>query len=250
MSYIGSNFTQQITTPAVDYFNGNGVTTTFQLTRAVTSVFAIQVVVNNVPQNAREAYGITSSNQLVFTSAPSAGINNIYVIYDSQVGQTVTPSPGTVQPSSMSTGGPIWDTGGNLNVAGALVSTRPENIQTTSYTLTLSDSSRVVTMNNSGSATITIPPNSSVPFPTGSVVWICRIGAGTTSLVAGAGVTLSRTGNFGVNEEIYLRKRDTNSWIVVDSPKNGTGTGGTVSSVSGFNVHTFSTVGASSFTAN
>jgi len=101
MSYIGSNYAQQVTTPAVDYFNGNGVTTTFQLSRAVTSVFAIQVVVNNVPQNAREAYGITSSNQIVFTSAPSAGTNNIYVVYDSQVGQTVTPSPGTVTASAL-----------------------------------------------------------------------------------------------------------------------------------------------------
>jgi hypothetical protein len=101
MSYIGADPSRQVTTPAVDYFNGNGVTTTFQLTRAVTSVFAIQVVVNNVPQNAREAYGITSSNQLVFTSAPSAGTNNIYVIYDSQVGQTVTPSPGTVTASAL-----------------------------------------------------------------------------------------------------------------------------------------------------
>jgi hypothetical protein len=101
MSYIGLNPTQQLTTPAVDYFNGNGVTTTFQLTRAVTSVNAIQVVVNNVPQNAREAYGITAGNQIVFTSAPSAGTNNIYVIYDSQVGQFVTPSPGTVTASAL-----------------------------------------------------------------------------------------------------------------------------------------------------
>jgi hypothetical protein len=96
MSYIGANPSQQLTTPGVDYFNGNGVTTTFQLTRTVTSVNAIQVVVNNVPQNARDAYGINASNQIVFTSAPSAGTNNIYVIYDSQVGQFVTPSPGSV----------------------------------------------------------------------------------------------------------------------------------------------------------
>jgi hypothetical protein len=104
MSYIGANFNQQLTTPAVDYFNGNGVTTTFQLTRAVTSVNAIQVVVNNVPQNARDAYGITAINQIVFTSAPSAGTNNIYVIYDSRVGQFVTPSPGTVVASSLASG--------------------------------------------------------------------------------------------------------------------------------------------------
>jgi hypothetical protein len=101
MSYIGSTYTQQLTTPAVDYFNGNGVTTTFQLTRAVTSVNAIQVVVNNVPQNSRDAYGINASNQIVFTSAPSAGTNNIYVVYDSQVGQFVTPSPGTVNTAQL-----------------------------------------------------------------------------------------------------------------------------------------------------
>ena len=101
MGYIGSDYTQQLTTPAIDYFNGNGVTTTFQLSRTVTSINAIQVVVNNVPQNAREAYGITSSNQIVFTSAPSAGTNNIYVIYDSQVGQFVTPSPGTVNTNAL-----------------------------------------------------------------------------------------------------------------------------------------------------
>jgi hypothetical protein len=118
MSYIGANPSQQLTTPGVDYFNGNGVTTSFQLSRAVTSIFAIQVVVNNVPQNAREAYGITASNQIVFTSAPSAGTNNIYVVYDSQVGQTVTPSPGTVSPSSLTASGPNWDANGNIVVGG------------------------------------------------------------------------------------------------------------------------------------
>lgn len=101
MSYIGSTYSQQLTTPAIDYFNGNGASATFQLSRAVTSVNDILVVVNNVPQNPREAYGITSTNQIAFTSAPSTGTNNIYVIYNSQVGQTVTPSPGTVNTNAL-----------------------------------------------------------------------------------------------------------------------------------------------------
>jgi hypothetical protein len=116
MSYIGSNYAQQVTTPAVDYFNGNGVTTSFQLTRAVTSINAIQVVVNNVPQNAREAYGITASNQIVFTSAPSAGTNNIYVIYDSQVGQVVTPGPGTVNTNALGSISNINSIGSNFTL--------------------------------------------------------------------------------------------------------------------------------------
>jgi hypothetical protein len=101
MSYIGANYTQQLTTPAIDYFSGNGVTTTFTLTRAVTSVFSVEVVVNGVQQNPRTAYTINQAGNLVFDGAPSAGTNNIYVMYNSQVGQFVTPSPGTVGTSAL-----------------------------------------------------------------------------------------------------------------------------------------------------
>jgi hypothetical protein len=96
VSYIGSDYTQQLTTPAIDYFSGNGVATTFTLTRSVTSVFSVKVVVNGVEQNPRTAYTINQAGNLVFDGAPSAGSNNIYVTYNSQVGQFVTPSPGTV----------------------------------------------------------------------------------------------------------------------------------------------------------
>jgi hypothetical protein len=102
MSYIGANPSQQITTPAIDYFSGNGVATTFTLTRSVTSVFSVEVVVNGVEQNPRTAYSINQAGNLVFDGAPSAGTNNIYVMYNSQVGQFVTPSPGTVGTSALS----------------------------------------------------------------------------------------------------------------------------------------------------
>jgi hypothetical protein len=101
MSYIGANYTQQLTTPAIDYFSGNGVTTTFTLTRSVTSVFSVEVVVNGVQQNPRTAYTINQAGNLVFDGAPSVGTNNIYVMYNSQVGQFVTPSPGTVGTSAL-----------------------------------------------------------------------------------------------------------------------------------------------------
>jgi hypothetical protein len=101
MSYIGSTPSQQLVTPAIDYFSGNGVTTTFTLTRSVTSVFSVEVVVNGVQQNPRTAYSINQAGNLVFDGAPSAGTNNIYVMYNSQVGQFVTPSPGTVGTSAL-----------------------------------------------------------------------------------------------------------------------------------------------------
>ena len=118
MSYIGANFTQQLITPAIDYFSGNGATTTFTLTRSVTSVFSVEVVVNGVQQNPRTAYSINQAGNLVFDGAPSTGTNNIYVMYNSQVGQFVTPSPGTVPPSSLTPNGPNWDVNGNTIISG------------------------------------------------------------------------------------------------------------------------------------
>lgn len=69
MGYIGNSYNQQVITPATDFFSGNGVTTTFTLTRPVQSVYGIEVVVNNVQQNPSSTYSINASNQLVLVAA-------------------------------------------------------------------------------------------------------------------------------------------------------------------------------------
>lgn len=69
----------------------------------------------------------------------------------------------------------------------------PVNTQTgTAYTLVLTDytSGSIVEMNNAAANTVTIPPNSSVAFPVGAVIPIRQLGAGVTTIAAGAGVTL------------------------------------------------------------
>jgi hypothetical protein len=97
MGYIGNSYSQQSIQPATDFFSGNGVTTTFTLTRPVQSAYSIEVLVNNVQQNPATAYTINASNQLVLTGAPSTGTNNIYVNYNAISVQTlVQPSQGTV----------------------------------------------------------------------------------------------------------------------------------------------------------
>jgi hypothetical protein len=250
MAYIGNTLESQAITPAVDTFSGNGVTTTFTLSRRVVSNIAVEAFVNNVPQNPNTAFAINASNQIVFDGAPIAGSNNIYVRYNGYVGQNIGIGQGTVQPTSMSTGGPQWDANGNLSINGSLIEARFENLQTTSYTLALTDNGDVVAMNNSAAAVVTVPPNSIAPFPIGAVVYICRVGTGAVTLAAGSGVTLTRTGSFTANEEIYIRKRGTDSWIVVDSPRILSGGGGTVSTVSGFRINTFDTVGNSTFTVS
>jgi hypothetical protein len=135
-----------------------------------------------------------------------------------------------------------------LQVDGIANSLRTENNQTTSYTLQLADAGRVVRMNiASGSATVTVPNNSSVEFPVGTFLYILKTGAGTCTFAAAAGVTVSNTGTFGTNEEIYIRKRDTNEWIVTQFPIITTATGGTLTRPVGFNVHTYTPVGSASF---
>jgi hypothetical protein len=95
MSYIGSTPVTQSFIAGTDYFNGNGSTTAFTLSRSVVSVNDIQATVNNVVQQPNDAYTV-SGNTITFTSAPSAGTGNVYVRYLSTTTQSITPSQGTV----------------------------------------------------------------------------------------------------------------------------------------------------------
>ena len=95
MSYIGSNPQTQSFIAGTDYFNGDGSTTAFTLSRSVVSTNDIQATVNNVVQQPNTAYTV-SGTTITFTSAPSAGTANIYVRYLSTTTQSITPSQGTV----------------------------------------------------------------------------------------------------------------------------------------------------------
>jgi hypothetical protein len=99
MSYIGSTPTTQSFIAGTDYFNGTGSQTAFTLSRNVVSANDIQATVNNVVQQPNDAYTV-SGTTITFTSAPSAGTNNIYVRYLSTTTQSITPSQGTVSYST------------------------------------------------------------------------------------------------------------------------------------------------------
>jgi hypothetical protein len=86
MAYIGNTVQNQGFTPAIDYFNGNGVTVTFTLSRPVVSVAQMIVAIDNVIQNPSSAFTV-SGNSITFTSAPLSGTNNIWVEYTSLITQ-------------------------------------------------------------------------------------------------------------------------------------------------------------------
>jgi hypothetical protein len=98
------------------------------------------------------------------------------------------------------------------------------NTQTTSYTLVLGDAGKTIEMNSASATVVTIPPNSSVAFPVGTVIEVCRIGAGSVTITDGSGVTIpNRLEAAGTTSRTIanqwsaatLRKRATDVWVLI-----------------------------------
>lgn len=88
----------------------------------------------------------------------------------------------------------------------------------TSYTLALSDFGNLIKFTNSGSVTLTVPPDSSVSFQVGDVVELMLDSIGTVTVVGGSGVTVnSETGSATITSRYTITrlvKMASNSWIL------------------------------------
>lgn len=93
------------------------------------------------------------------------------------------------------------------------------NNQTGSYTLVLADAGKIVEMNVGSANNLTVPPNSSVAFPVGTQLLVLQTGAGQTTLVAGAGVTInSKDSDLKLSAQwsaVSLVKRATDTWVAL-----------------------------------
>jgi hypothetical protein len=65
------------------------------------------------------------------------------------------------------------------------------NAQTAAYTLVAADASKLVTISDTVSRTVTIPPS---VFSAGQIINVQRIGTGAVPFAAGVGVTITSTG--------------------------------------------------------
>jgi hypothetical protein len=94
-----------------------------------------------------------------------------------------------------------------------------ESAQTASYTLVIGDAGKLVTMSNASANNLTVPPNSSVAFATGTRIDVIQKGAGQTTLVAGSGVTINSKGSAlklsGQYAGCSLIKYGTDTWFAV-----------------------------------
>ena len=102
MSYIGTPIDTQNQFQSLQgkRFSGDGSTTAFTLDIAPSSVFDIEVFVENVRQDPNSAYGI-SGTTLTFTGAPPSGTNNIYVVHQAKAVGTINPTNDSVTASSI-----------------------------------------------------------------------------------------------------------------------------------------------------
>jgi len=91
--------------------------------------------------------------------------------------------------------------------------------KTADYTLVLTDAGKVIEINSGSSENVTIPPNSSVAFPTGTQIVVVRLGAGDVTIVEGSGVTTRSDGDKAKIKSQYsscvLIKHETNEWYIL-----------------------------------
>ena len=111
-------------------------------------------------------------------------------------------------------------TRGTLAQVLALVQAAPVavNAQTgTAYALALADAGAEVTMSNAAANVVTVPPDSSVAFPVGTVVAVTQLGAGQTGVAAGSGVSLQSASSMNCRSQfskLGVQKLAADAWLV------------------------------------
>jgi hypothetical protein len=91
--------------------------------------------------------------------------------------------------------------------------------KTSSYTVELPDAGKSLKVDSASNVDITIPPNSSTPFPLGSRFDVLRCGSGSVTFVPGSGVIIySKNSNkkiAAVYSAATIIKTDTNTWTLI-----------------------------------
>jgi hypothetical protein len=88
----------------------------------------------------------------------------------------------------------------------------------TTYTLVLADANqKLVTLDNAGAITLTVPTNASVAFPIGTVISLLAKGAGQVTVAAAGGVTLRATPGAKLRTQYSMAslvKIGTDEWVL------------------------------------
>lgn len=87
--------------------------------------------------------------------------------------------------------------------------------KTSDYTLTLGDEGKVILMNKSGIAIVTVPKNDVSDFPIGTIINIYNVSTDNVDIIGAEDVVIRNAGSVVQYTEASLRKRATNEWVLV-----------------------------------
>lgn len=94
----------------------------------------------------------------------------------------------------------------------------PANVQAGNYTFVMADRFRPTHMTSGSANAATVPPNSSVAYPIGSILRGWTLGAGVTTITPGAAVTINSRGAVFASAGQYaswmLEKQATDVWLL------------------------------------
>jgi hypothetical protein len=96
--------------------------------------------------------------------------------------------------------------------------TSPTTTSSASYTLLLTDGGKLVEMTSASANNLTIPLNASAAFAIGTSIFVLQAGAGQTTIVATAGVTINSFIGLKIIGQwsgCTLIKRGTNTWVAI-----------------------------------
>lgn len=128
---------------------------------------------------------------------PSSAVNNRIAVFDGITGRIIKD--------------------GGVAIASLAEKYVPVRSITASDTLVLDDAGKAIEATHASTAiVVTVPPNSAVAFPIGTVIEVGRFGAASVTIAAGAGVTINSAGGLLAARAQYssmsLRKRGTDLW--------------------------------------
>jgi hypothetical protein len=197
---------------------GAGVTKTYNdgagtLTISA-SAFAIEVQDEGVTETASlELINFVGAGVSV-TNDGSGGVEVTIAGGSSYTDEEARDAIGTALTVSGALNKAVSDGSDTITISQGVVSTETG----TSYTADIDDANAYIRFTSGSAIGFTIPPNSSVAFPVGTVIEVEQGGAGALSFVAGSGVTLnSRSSDLtlaGQYAVAFAKKVATDTWTV------------------------------------
>lgn len=85
----------------------------------------------------------------------------------------------------------------------------------TTYTLASADTNAIIRFTSASAITVTVPSNSSVSIPIGTMIDVSQWGAGQVTVAAGSGVTIRTVGSLATRTQysgLSLTKVATDEW--------------------------------------